>query len=281
MKFRPLLLLSSLALLASCANQSAPAISSEAPSAESLSDVSSNESIFSSEASYYWDETIDELLYESVEDYAYAIPRVNAEYYEAENAYQSTYGITYTSIYCTGGDVKKGYDKTYASALKLMGWEIEREESSGYYQGYCRVAYDVVMYTSFASGEYQSVPYFALAVWIQYDKLAYWPGDEIFEITGVELPDPGHPYYALTTLDYFGLENLTIICYPGENGSLSHLDAAAYREQLEEFGGFVFDDSQAAYYAFYAEDEAQTVGISWAYQEEYELLLIMVFPLGQ
>ena len=265
-------------LLAGCGDDAGSATSSSHEGHSGEPEVISHPA--SQEESYYWNEEIDDLLLESVEDYGYAIPKVSAERYDAQNAYNKNYGITFTSITCYGGDVKEGYEKTYAAALRLMGWTLQLDEKTSYYQGYGRVDYDVVMYITFGYGEYADEGYFAIAAWIQHDKLDYWPEEEILDYIGIALPDPGLPYYELTTLDYFGIENLTVLCYPGPDATIGHEDALAYRELLEDYGGFVFDDTQAPYYAFYAEDEAQTVGISWAYQEEYEIMMIMIMPLN-
>lgn len=214
----------------------------------------------------YWDEEIDEYLQASVGEYFNQVP-IFSEGLLYDVRIDSEEGVDYTTLYFDTELTVSTANLVYKTLALSKDFTVTTVQS-GLYQATKSVSLEYVLVVTY--GAYQdrtrSGNVFAIETFLYKDKITEWPGEEVFDFFGCDIPEFEAPYYQFQrgqTED--GTEMIAIAAFgAGKDSETEYLG-------ILKNAGYVVRTGTSTCNAIHHEDK---VNLEFYYDEDYEALII-------
>ncbi len=215
----------------------------------------------------YWNETVDELLIETIgEKGLETLPVFTADHYSGRNSVDSSSGTNFTSLYCYKENTDGSEAKAYAAGLTAMGF-MSQSSNVGYIR-YKEISDTAYLVVAFVQGDGKDNYALGISAYLSNYRYSSWPEEQIKRYMGLSnIPHPeGSYYYFQSNNDgsaYINIEGLPSSCITDYI-------------QLLEGSGYLVDYYVYSVVIYQAVDQGNTHTISFYYDSDTGMMALRI-----
>lgn len=217
----------------------------------------------------HWNETVDADLRYAVQEYLYEIPVMDGEIIKSMHGYDEASKTKYANVAIETSISPNTANIAYKTLLLENNYTVDANADGSHLAVKdVSIEYKLVLFYEATTSGGKNI--FSLQTYLYQDKITTWPGDDIKEVLGSDIPHYKAPYYYIESGINYGTLMFQLLCFgitpSSENEYVSILKKAGWiTRKYNGLNNAVLEKTGA--------------NLDFYYDEEYEALLIQGYLL--